>query len=124
LVLADYQQDVTDIAYAAGKRFGHVEVRPHPADTDRKLIDIKSAIRLRDVVICSSSTAGFEAIIQGAPTICLDPKNEIAPVCSASIDADLYVGDRAQWLHEMSYKQWSLDEIASGEAWEHLKDAE
>jgi len=121
LILADYGQDVSDLYYAASQRFGCVRVRKHPADETQPVPPLSSAIRLHDAVICGSGTAGFEAIMQGVPTVCLS-KNELAPVCSASINADLYKGDRDEWLHGMSYKQWSLAEIASGEAWEHLKD--
>lgn len=119
LILADYGQDVADIYYAACQRFGHVTIRKHPAD-EVPIIPLTSALRLHDVAICTSGSAGFEAIMQGVPTICLNPKNEIAPVCAASLDAELYRGDRAEWLHDMSYKQWPLAEI--GEAWQHLKD--
>jgi len=121
LILADYDQDVTDIAFQASKRFGFIEIRKHPANVPNS-IPLASAIRLRDVIICSSGTAGFQAIIQGKPVICLDPQSELMPVCSGSITDELCRGDREAWLHDMSYKQWSLDEIASGEAWEHLKD--
>ena len=122
LILADYGQDIADLYYAACHRFGCVRVRKHPADETQPVAPLSSALRLHDVAICTSGSAGFEAIMQGLPTICLDPHNPIAPVCSASIDAPLYKGERDEWLHGMSYKQWSLAEIASGEAWEHLKD--
>lgn len=122
LILADYNQDVSGIVFDASSRFQHVEVRQHPANVQGIQVDLKSAIRLRDVVICSKGTAGFEAIIQGVPVICLDPLSELAPVCAASIDAELYRGPRADWLHDMSYKQWAIAEIGSGEAWQHLKD--
>lgn len=121
LVLAGYDQDVTDIAYEASKRFGFVEVRKHPAN-EPNCVDLASAIRLRDVIICSDGTSGFEAIMQGKPTICLDPKSELMPVCTDSIDGELYRGDRNEWLHEMSYKQFSLAEIADGTAWELLRN--
>jgi hypothetical protein len=29
--------------------------------------------------------------------------------------------NRDQWLYDLAYKQWTLEEIAAGEAWEHLK---
>jgi len=121
LVLADYDQDVTDIAYEAGKRFGFVEVRKHPAN-EPNCVDLASAIRLRDVIVCGKGTAGFQAIMQGKPVICLDPKSEIMPVACPTMTGELYRGDRDEWLHDMSYKQWSLAEIASGTAWQHLKD--
>lgn len=123
LVLADYGQDVSDIVAQASQRFLTVNVREHPADRKR-LINLQDDIAWHDVAIGTSGTAIFEAIQLGVPVICLDAKNEVVPVCSDSIQGELYRGDRAEWLHDMSYKQWSLAEIASGEAWEHLKDAQ
>lgn len=122
LILADYNQDVSDVVFEAKKRFGFVEVREHPANTKRVQPALKAAIVLRDVVICHSGTAGFEAIRLGKPVICSDPQNEIRPVSAGALTDELYRGDRSAWLHEMSYKQWSLAEIASGAAWAHLKD--
>lgn len=122
LVLADYGQDVTAIVAQAYKRFAFVEVRKHPANETRPQAPLEHAIRLRDVVICSSGTAGFEAIMQGKPVICLDPDSELMPVCVGDMDAELYRGDRDEWLHDMSYKQFSLAEIADGTAWNLLKD--
>jgi len=122
LVLADYNQDVGEIAVQAAARFTTVDVRLHPANIQQRTTALKSAVRLRDVAIGHAGTGIFEAIIQGVPTICTDPKNECAPVCSRSVEDDLYRGDRDEWLHEMSYKQFSLAEIADGTAWDLLKD--
>jgi hypothetical protein len=121
LVLADYNQDVTDITFDVKTRFGYAEVREHPANTSREMPALSSAITLRDVVVGHSGTAIFEAIVRGVPVICTDPRNPCMPVCSKPGEP-LYRGDREAWLHDMSYTQWSLAEIASGEAWEHLKD--
>jgi hypothetical protein len=123
LIVADYGQDVSDIAYRASRRFTTVNVRLHPADsTERRVVALEHAIRLHDVVIGHAGTAIFEAVIQGVPTICTDPLNECAPVCSSSVDEPLFRGDREQWLHDMSYKQFTLAEIADGTAWNLLKD--
>jgi hypothetical protein len=121
IILADYRQDISEIATQASSRFASVQIRRHPAEGVAHQGKLTDWLRLRDVCICTSGTAGFEAIRLGVPTICLDPDNPIAPVCSNSIDAELYRGDRSDWLHQMSYKQWSLAEIASGQAWEHLQ---
>jgi len=124
LILADYGQDVGDIAAQAKERFVQVEVRHHPADIQRGKFDnipLDMQVTWYDCVIGTSGTAIFEAIIRGIPTICLDPKNPCAPVCADSIDAPMFRGDRSDWLKSMAYKQWSLDEIASGEAWAYLK---
>jgi len=121
LILADYKQDTTAIEVFAVDRFDCVTVRKHPAEctTDKSLHE---ALKAADVVIGHSSTSLFESVRRGKPTICTDPHNPIAPVCSSWVNAKLYRGDRSVWLHEMSYKQFTLDEIADGTAWRLLKD--
>lgn len=123
LVMADYGQNISEVEYLASQRFTTVAKRLHPADSKvRHLTTLETDLTLRDVAITTSGTSGVTAITMGVPTICLDPKNECSPVCSDSIDAPLYRGDREQWLHEMSYKQFTLAEIADGTAWNLLKD--
>ena len=29
--------------------------------------------------------------------------------------------DRTQWLYDMAYISWTMDELQQGVAWEHLK---
>lgn len=142
IVLADYQQNVSDIVEQASKRFASVTVRKHPTE-EKALLPLVDDMQWADVVIGHSGTALFEAIKYGTPVICTDSSNECMPVCSemgedityiTTIDAidkeyltsyePLFRGDREPWLHNMSYKQWSLAEIASGEAWDHLKDTQ
>jgi hypothetical protein len=120
LVLAQYGEDVSGIVAEAKERFIQVNVREHPAD-HKSVIPLDMQVKWYDCVM-GAGTAIFEAIRCGIPTICTDPTDECAPVCSDSVGAELYRGNRAEWLHDMSYKQWSLDEIASGEAWEYLRD--
>jgi len=124
LILAGYDEDVSEVVFEAYKRFTTVNVRKHPANRTHAEVSLEDHIRLRDVIICNQGTAGFEAIIQGKPLICLNPQSELLPVACGTMDGELYRGDRDEWLHDMSYKQWSLAEIASGEVWQHLKDVE
>jgi len=121
LILADYGQDVSDIAMQARQRYGVVNIRKHPANGVGP-VRLGAQIAAHDICIGSKGTSMFEAIKQGKPTVCLDDQNACAPVCSPSVDAPLNRGDRSEWMHEMSYKQFSLDEIADGTAWENLKD--
>jgi len=125
LILADYGQDINGIADAARKRFVQTEVRRHPADTQRGKFDnipLTDQVAWYDCVIATSSSAAFAAIIRGIPIICLDPRNPCAPVSSDSIGGEMYRGDRTQWLHDLSYAQFSLSEINDGTAWQLLKD--
>ena len=120
LILADYQQDTTAIEVFARKRFEIVTIRKHPAE--QKGEPLEDALMKTDVTIGHSTTALFESIKSGKPTICTDPLNECAPACSSWVNGELYRGDRSDWIHDMSYKQFSVDEIADGTAWESLEN--
>lgn len=124
LLMADYGQDVSDIELEAVSRFTTVQVRRHPAESSPHQVGLSAALGLRDVAIGHSGTGVFEAIRLGVPTICTDPNNECMPVCVPSVQDELYRGDRNMWMHEMAYKQFTLEEIADGTAWSLLKDVE
>jgi hypothetical protein len=123
LVLADYSENVLDAQIKAAERFGRAFIRLHPANDTSRRVELEDAVRLRDVVVGGKGTAVFEAIIQGVPVIC-HPDNACAEVCATDMDAPLFRGDRTKWLHDMSYKQFSLSEIADGTAWNLLKDVQ
>lgn len=122
LVLADYGQDVSEIVEQASKRFNTVSVREHP-DDQKHIATLQEAIGWHDVVIGSKGSAIFESIRLGVPVICTEPTNACMPVC-AGMDGELFRGDRSDWLHSMSYKQFSIAEIADGTVWELLKDVQ
>ena len=121
LILADYGQDTTAIEVFAKTRFERVTVRKHPAE-QKGNEPLKESLMSTDVVIGHSTTALFESIKEGIPTICTDPLNECAPACSSWVNGELFRGDRTEWLHSMSYKQFTLDEIADGTAWGLLEN--
>jgi len=124
LVLADFEQDVTDIVNVAQERFGRVTVRRHPAESGLKSgekPEISLDSQLNDACVCigHSSTALFEAVVMGLPVICTDPNNIVAEVSVRSMEALLVRPDRTAWLHRVSWMQWNHDEF--GLALDHLK---
>ncbi|WP_158255256.1 hypothetical protein [Rhodoblastus acidophilus] len=36
--------------------------------------------------------------------------------------ADPWRGDRSQWIANLAYCQWTVDEIGAGHCWRHLRD--
>jgi hypothetical protein len=77
-------------------------------------------------LITNGSNSCFEAVIAGIPCIILGDA-VAAPLSSKSI-TDLAApllaskADRDQWLWNLAYCQWSMAELASGEAWGHIKE--
>ena len=74
-------------------------------------------------VVGYNTSTLFESITDGIPTVSLDPDALTGP-CSIPIelieDPPMDI-EREQWLYNMAYISWSMDEIQRGVAWEHLK---
>ena len=75
--------------------------------------------------VCHTSNAGVNALLAGIPVIELG-SGVTAPVSSTSLgDVERCKvpteGERQRWLRQLSYVQWTVAEIASGEAWRHMR---
>ncbi|CAM5769778.1 hypothetical protein [Bosea minatitlanensis] len=139
-VLGDAALDGVDMlrwyldARAAMRRRGYdVLFRPHP-ESFRKghnigpLAHLAAGGTLDDalsgaaVVVTWNSNTGVDATLAGIPAITCDDGAMARPVTANGLDAALVMPDRSDWLHRMAWRQWSLDEIASGAAWDAIKD--
>ncbi len=84
---------------------------------------ITQALKGAHAMVTHGSSACFDAAIMGIPSIILGD-GVAKPISSTRIDdikKPKLSGDRLQWLANLAYCQWTLDEIRSGEAWLHLK---
>ena len=74
-------------------------------------------------VVGYNTSTLFESITDGIPTVSLDPDALTVP-CSIDLkdieNPPLDI-NRTQWLQDMAYISWTMDEIQRGVAWEHLK---
>lgn len=110
-----------------------VTYRPHPLAVrgncvrvpplcDRSSATLAEDLAAHDVCVTFSSTTGVESVLAGVPTVTLDRGSMAWPVAHQSLNAvgaPLYA--RTEWAHDLAWTQWSMDEIASGDAWDHLK---
>jgi hypothetical protein len=122
-------------AQSAMRRRGFdVAFRPHPESFNRRhnigplahLViggSLEDAMAGAAVVVTWNSNTGVEAVLAGIPTITCDDGAMARPVTAHGLDADLVTPDRNDWLRRMAWRQWTLDEIASGAAWDVVKDA-
>lgn len=105
--------------------------RPHPLDKEPFIPNGLNVISgdLHDVmagaycVVTLNSNSGVDAVMAGVPCIAMDKGSMVYKVTNKSIHdiMHLMLYDRSQWLKEMSYTQWTVEEMASGETWEHLR---
>ena len=68
-----------------------------------------------------NSNVGVEAVLAGIPTITMDEGAIATDVTSHSIYNPYVYPNRWQWAYDLAYKQWTIQEIRSGTAWDHLK---
>jgi hypothetical protein len=61
-------------------------------------------------VVTFNSNTGVESYLAGKPTH-VDDEGSMA----------WGVTNREQWAHRLAWRQWTMDEIASGVAWEHVR---
>lgn len=105
--------------------------RPHPKEVERKsyseLPGTELSVRplsedlagARCVVTYNSNT-GVDAVLAGVPTVTMDI-GAMAWDVSAHEIGQFAFPDRTQWAYDLAYKQWTLYEIETGIAWDHLK---
>lgn len=86
--------------------------------------DLKNAY----CTVSYSSGSAIDSVLAGIPTVALDPANFTYGISSnyiEHIDGDnLRKADEAdmkQWLNNLSYSQWSVEEMLTGRAWNHIK---
>jgi len=68
-----------------------------------------------------NSNSSVDAVLNGIPAIAMDRGSMAWDMARHEISLEQFMPDRMQWLYDLAYKQWLLEEIADGEAWEHLK---
>lgn len=73
-----------------------------------------------------SSGSSIDSIIAGIPTVALDPANFAYGISTnflEEIESLRYAeeADVTQWLSNLAYSQWSVEEMENGTVWKHLK---
>lgn len=114
VVFGDYGRDPKPEYCYARQRFESVWFRPHPQDrNDYAPLPLRGPLetvwQIGDAAIGCSSTVLVDAAINGLHVHSTDPRH-VVHGCE----------DRSNWLRQLSWKQWSLDEIRAGNFWEHL----
>lgn len=124
LFLMDYcdsKQDFVALQSHIAEQSGEaVKIRLHPVACNADQGPLERDLERYDIAVGRRTTALVDAAIAGLAVVCVDDQNIVWDVSSHSYEAPLFKGDRAQWLNNVSYANWSGEEIASGEAWEYL----
>lgn len=90
-----------------------------------RLQDISDVLKGAHALVTHGSNACFEAVTFGVPCIVLG--NAVAKTISSQtiqeIETPKLVSDeeRRKWFSDLAYCQWTLPEMATGEAWKYIK---
>lgn len=73
--------------------------------------------------VCFSSTMSVDSLINGCPTIAMSPANFAYELGSNSLSdiVNPKRPPREQWLNNLGYTTWHVDEIEQGLPWAHLR---
>ena len=84
---------------------------------------LETEILNSQVVLGYNTNALVEAVCLGKPVVALSKESMTWDISDTlkNLESLNYQINRTQWLYDMAYTQWTLDEIANGTAWEHLK---
>lgn len=87
--------------------------------------NIKEDLKDAYCSVAYTSGSSIDSIVNGIPTLATDPGNFAFEISSRFVEEieNLKLSDNAtvkQWLQNLSYSQWSPEEMQNGEIWIHL----
>lgn len=120
-----WAQETTDELVSQGHR---VVYRPHPslptpcpAGAELSTGSLEGDLAGASRAVIYNSTTAVESILAGVPTVISDMGSVAYPMASHSITAPLVRPDRTGWCHDLAWRQWTLEELADGSAWNHVR---
>lgn len=102
-----------------------IKIRPHPGN-DKPKRSLEDDLKGARAVVIWSSSAGVHALISGIPVICHAPywickQSSFGSFAQLKTLGEGYLDDeRLESLGRLSYAQWTVDEIATGEPFRAL----
>ena len=106
VILCDYDM----IPEPELKRHPKATIRKHPAQAQSE--PLADCLNRHDIAAGRHTTALVDAAIHGLAIHCVTPYTATAGLMRG----------RKQWINCLAWHNWHIDEIRSGEAWEHLRE--
>jgi len=119
-------------AAAQLKKLGYrVKFRAHPSSHVMSIPNVEMLPRGTSlaedlagaaIAVNWNSNSGVDAVLAGVPTIACD-KGSMAWEVTGHELLTPPAPERESWAHALAWKQWKLEELASGECWAHVGGA-
>jgi hypothetical protein len=101
-----------------------VYFRPHPdlakrginqtvPGTTLSMGTLREALEGALFTVCYNSNSAVDSVLAGVPCVTMDAGSMASKVTSSKLET-LLLPDREPWAHALAWKQWSIEEIASG----------
>lgn len=85
--------------------------------------EVEDVLAGAHAVVTHHSNVAVDGLIGGIPAFCLEGvARPLALTDISRIETPRKDGDRLQWASDIAWCQWSVDEMAAGLPWRHLKD--
>lgn len=103
--------------------------RPHPLSRQDAPFDdvhivtgeLRKALGRAHVAITYNSNSGVDAALAGIPVIAFDRGSMAWEIAAHEVEPATIMPERSGWAQNLAYCQWTMDEIRSGIAWDHLR---
>jgi hypothetical protein len=84
---------------------------------------IEEGVRKAAVTVTINSNSGVDSVLAGTPVVNFDHGSMVWELAMKDLTqlSNPPLPDRTQWAADLAYTQWLPEEIAAGDAWEHLK---
>lgn len=107
-----YEMPVKFRQHPQAARRGH---RQSPKYTDPSIGDLSEALNGAAICVTFNSNSGVDAVLAGVPTVVADEGSMAWDVAAHRV-GDIARPDRQAWANRLAWKQWTMQEIASGAA--------
>lgn len=97
-----------------------VRFRPHPLCVVGDNRSLEEDLSGAELAVTFNSNSGVDAALAGVPVHAEDEGSMALPV--ASREYSVIRPNRSQWAARLAWYQWTMDEIARGEAWMRLRE--
>ena len=123
---------LSNVAQQLRVRGWRVVFRPHPSSPRMVVPGAEQApfgASLADdlsgaaVAVTWNSNSGVDAALAGVPVIACDEGSMAWDIAGHDLADPLTTPDRSEWSARLAWRQWLQEEVASGEAWPHIRAA-